>query len=127
MQIFVKNLVSSVTNEQLLEFFEQWGEIDNARVIVSRDTGASRGFGFVSYFRARDARRAIQSANGCRFHDAVLFISETMSRETQSQILKSKRIRRREKAAYWGDGHYENFYWRRATRSRRGTTKTGLR
>ena len=62
MKIFAGNLAYSLTDEEMHEFFSQFGEVVSARVIKDRDTGRSRGFGFVE-FTSEEAMQAAIEAN----------------------------------------------------------------
>ncbi|MGF1467613.1 MAG: RNA recognition motif domain-containing protein [Sandaracinaceae bacterium] len=63
-RLFVGGLSWNTTEEGLREAFEAFGEVTDAKGITDRDTGRSRGFGFVSFTRASDAERAIQEMDG---------------------------------------------------------------
>ena len=63
MNIFVAKLDYNTTSEDLQELFEQYGTIDSAKVIYDRDTGRSRGFGFVEMPEEAEALDAIQALN----------------------------------------------------------------
>lgn len=63
MNIYVGNLSYDTKNAELREAFAQYGEVDDARVVEDRDTGRSRGFGFVEMANAADAERAINALN----------------------------------------------------------------
>lgn len=62
-KLFVGNLPWSVDSAQLEDLFREYGEIESARVITDRDTGRSRGFGFVEIDVA-DVNTVIQALNG---------------------------------------------------------------
>ena len=62
--IYVGNLAFSTDSEALKTLFSQYGEVTSAQVISDRDTGRSRGFGFVEMASADDARKAIQETDG---------------------------------------------------------------
>jgi cold-inducible RNA-binding protein len=62
--IYVGNLTFSTTNGDLESLFAQHGEVTRAQVITDRDTGRSRGFGFVEMANADQAKAAIESLNG---------------------------------------------------------------
>ena len=55
MNIFVGNLSFRATNAELEELFAQYGDVDSAAIINDRDTGRSRGFGFVTFAEGEDA------------------------------------------------------------------------
>ena len=62
--IFVGNLTFSTTSADLETLFAQHGEVKKAQVIEDRDTGRSRGFGFVEMATSEEAKAAIDSLNG---------------------------------------------------------------
>lgn len=63
-KLFVGNLAWSVTSEELGEFFSQVGEVLSSNVITDRQTGRSRGFGFVEMATAELAEKAVEELNG---------------------------------------------------------------
>ena len=63
-KLFVRNLSWNITSEELKEVFAQFGEIEDAVVINDRETGRSRGFGFVTFTEEEAADKAIEVANG---------------------------------------------------------------
>lgn len=62
--LFVGNLPYSTTSSELEGLFAEYGEVDRAQVITDRDTGRSRGFGFVEMASAEAAEKAINSLDG---------------------------------------------------------------
>ena len=63
-KLFVGGLSWDTTDESLRAAFETLGPVSDAKVITDRDTGRSRGFGFVTYADAADGQRAIQELDG---------------------------------------------------------------
>ena len=61
--IYVGNLAYSMTEESLQELFEQHGEVSSVKIITDRETGRSKGFGFVEMPENADAENAIQQLN----------------------------------------------------------------
>ena len=64
MNIYVGNLAFSTNNADLEALFAEHGEVTRAQVITDRDTGRSRGFGFVEMASTDEANNAIRSLNG---------------------------------------------------------------
>lgn len=62
--LYVGNLTFSTTTADLETLFAQHGEVEKAQVITDRDTGRSRGFGFVEMATSEEAKAAIDSLNG---------------------------------------------------------------
>lgn len=75
-KIYVGNLGFSVTNDDLKVKFEQYGNVDSAKVITDRDTGRSKGFGFVEMSNAQEAASAITSLNGSDFQGRAMTVNE---------------------------------------------------
>ncbi|MGA7497565.1 MAG: RNA-binding protein [Isosphaeraceae bacterium] len=67
-RLYVGNLKYTVTSEQLEELFAQFGSVSSAEVLIDRDTGRSRGFGFVEMPNDDQAHAAIETLDG-RDHD----------------------------------------------------------
>lgn len=62
--LFVGNLTFATTSSELENLFAEYGEVSSAQVITDRDTGRSRGFGFVEMASSDAAEKAISSLNG---------------------------------------------------------------
>lgn len=77
-KLYVGNLEWSVTDEELLEYFKQYGEVISASVILVRDTGRSRGFGFVEMASKEDAENAIKTLDGTQFKNRPLIVREAI-------------------------------------------------
>ncbi len=80
MNIYVGNLPFSTTAADLEEAFGQYGQVDSAAVISDRETGRSRGFGFVEMGSDDEARRAIEELDGADFSGRDLRVNEARPR-----------------------------------------------
>ena len=80
MNIYVGNLPFSTTAADLEEAFAQYGAVDSAAVISDRETGRSRGFGFVEMGNDDEARRAIEELDGSDFDGRDLRVNEARPR-----------------------------------------------
>lgn len=83
MNIYVTNLTYTTTEEELSQLFEPYGIVESARIITERDTGRSRGFGFVEMPDATEARAAIAGLNGTALGGRALTVDEARPREGQ--------------------------------------------
>ncbi|MBD3798065.1 MAG: RNA-binding protein, partial [Campylobacterales bacterium] len=81
MQIYVGNLSYRTTEESLKNLFEQYGEVASAKIITDRETGRSKGFGFVTMNDGAAALEAIDSLNGKDFDGRTFRINEAKPRE----------------------------------------------
>ena len=80
MNIYVGNLPFSTTGADLEEAFGQYGQVDSAAVISDRETGRSRGFGFVEMGNDEEARRAIEELDGADLGGRDLRVNEARPR-----------------------------------------------
>ncbi|ABO51028.1 RNP-1-like RNA-binding protein [Desulforamulus reducens MI-1] len=78
--LYVGNLPWSTKAEDLASAFEQYGEVLSSRVITDRETGRSRGFGFVEV-NDTDADKMIAALNGTELGGRVITVNEAKSRE----------------------------------------------
>lgn len=79
--IYVGNLVWDATADDLIELFQQHGTVGHAQVITDRETGRSRGFGFVHMEDDGEAQKAIDALNGVEFKGRPLTVNEARPRE----------------------------------------------
>ncbi len=75
-KIFVGNLSFSSTESDVREMFEQFGTVDSVAILTDRETGRSRGFGFVEMGDNGEADRAIQGLNGKNLGGRPLNVNE---------------------------------------------------
>ena len=80
MNIYVGNLSSEVTEEDLQQAFEAFGKVASAKVIKDKFTGISRGFGFVEMHTKTEAMSAIESLNGTELKGQTLNVNEARPR-----------------------------------------------
>ena len=81
MNIYVGNLAFSLTEEQLREAFEAHGEVSSAKIISDRDTGRSKGFGFVEMPNDGEANAAIDDLNGKDLNGRPVRVNEARPRQ----------------------------------------------
>ena len=84
MNIYVANLPYSTGDDDLRSQFEAFGSVDSATVIKDRDTGRSRGFGFVEMSNDDEARAAIENLNGTDMGGRPLTVNEARPRGERS-------------------------------------------
>ena len=84
MNIYVSNLSFNVQDEDLREFFAPFGEVTSAKVINDRETGRSRGFGFVEMSDDTAAASAIQSLDGGTVDGRTIRVQEARPKESGS-------------------------------------------
>jgi RNA recognition motif-containing protein len=80
-KLYVGNLTYDVTNASLEEIFAGHGTVQSAQVITDRDTGRSKGFGFVEMGNDEEAQNAIKALNGQQVGGRALTVNEAKPRE----------------------------------------------
>lgn len=75
-KIYVGNLSYNVTDDSLMKQFEQYGNVDSAKVIMDRDTNRSKGFGFVEMSTDNEASSAISALDGSDLDGRPLKVTE---------------------------------------------------
>ena len=83
MNIFVARLNFRTESDVLREAFESYGLVDSAKVIFDRDTGRSRGFGFVEMPNDDEARAAIDALNDTELDGSTIVVKEAEPRRPQ--------------------------------------------
>ena len=81
MNIYVGNLAYGTTDDDLRDLFSGFGEVKSARVIMDRETGRSRGFGFVEMYDEGQGQQAIDATNGNEFMGRVLKVNVARPRQ----------------------------------------------
>jgi RNA recognition motif-containing protein len=85
MKLYVGNLAYSTTNEALKTMFAEFGDVESAQVVTDRDTGRSKGFGFVELANAQAAQAAIAALNGKDVGGRQLTVNEARPREDKGR------------------------------------------
>lgn len=80
MNIFVGKLPYSMRSEELEELFQEFGEVSSAKVLLDRETGRSRGFGFVEMPDDDHANAAIEGLNGTNVDGQTIVVNEARPR-----------------------------------------------
>ena len=100
MNIYVGNLSYQMTDDELKAAFQAHGEVDSARIITDRDTGRSKGFGFVEMPDNDQALAAIEALNGSNLSDRAITVNEARPKPQRSSEHRS--------GGYGGGGHGGN-------------------
>lgn len=83
MNLYISNLSYNISDEDLRLLFADYGEITSAKVIMDRETGRSRGFGFVELSDDELAKKAIEELNQASYDGKVINITEARPRENR--------------------------------------------
>ena len=81
MNIYVSNLSFNVQDEDLREFFAPYGEVTSAKIITDRETGRSRGFGFVEMSDDAASRKAVAELDGATVEGRTIKVMEAKPKE----------------------------------------------
>jgi RNA recognition motif-containing protein len=82
MRLYVGGLPYQTTENDLISLFEQAGNVTSATVINDRDTGRSKGFGFVDMSTPEEGQRAIEQLNGTLIDNRNITVNEAKERQT---------------------------------------------
>jgi len=82
--IFVGNLDFNTTEDELRQLFEVHGQVDRVSIMTDRETGRSRGFGFVEMASAEDGEKAIAALNGSKVGGRTLNVNEARPKPERS-------------------------------------------
>jgi RNA recognition motif-containing protein len=88
--IFVGNLAYSATDHDLRQLFEPYGVVDKISVIIDRDTGRSKGFGFVEMPDSNAAKTAIAKLQGTELAGRALTVNEAKPREPRRESRQAR-------------------------------------
>ena len=80
MNIYVGNLPYNMAEEELKAEFEAYGQVTSAKIVIDRETGRSRGFGFVEMENDEDGRKAIEGLGGKPVGGRPLTVNEARPR-----------------------------------------------
>ena len=81
MNLFVAGLPFSAGDQELRELFEEYGEVSSAKVILDRETGKSRGFGFVDMPGKEDSEKALKALDGSDYEGRTLAVKVAEERK----------------------------------------------
>ena len=81
-KLFVGGLSWGTDDNGLRAAFEDFGEVVDAKVVTDRETGRSRGFGFVTFASADQAREAIEGMNNAELDGRTLTVNEALDRKS---------------------------------------------
>jgi len=80
MNIFISNLTYAITDGDLQDLFEEYGQVSSAKIITDRETRKSRGFGFVEMPDAEAGRKAIEELDRAEYDGRVINVKEAEAR-----------------------------------------------
>jgi RNA recognition motif-containing protein len=85
MNIFVAGLSYQISEADLKELFEEYGAVSSAKIIIDRDSGRSKGFGFVEMDDEAEGQRAIEELNDAEYDGRTLAVSVARPRTERPQ------------------------------------------
>ncbi|TMI89875.1 MAG: RNA-binding protein [Bacteroidetes bacterium] len=85
MNMYVSNLSFHTTDENLRELFGKYGTVSSAKVITDRESGRSRGFGFVEMAEDKEAKEAIQGLNNKEIEGRAISVSVAKEKKADNK------------------------------------------
>jgi RNA recognition motif-containing protein len=110
MNLFVAKLNSESTSEDLQRLFAHYGQVSSVRVILDKETGHSKGYGFVEMPNDHEAKEALKELNETEFQESIIVVKESQPRENQSGFRGQSNFghRRENRTGYSaGQGNYK--------------------
>jgi RNA recognition motif-containing protein len=93
MRLYVGGLPYQTSENDLISLFEQIGQVTSATVIMDRETGRSKGFGFVDMSNAEDGQRAITQLNGTLLGERTITVNEARERQASGNTQRRSSYR----------------------------------
>lgn len=106
MNIFIAGLSYKVNDADLSNLFEEYGTITTAKVIVDRESGRSKGYGFVEMEDEEAANKAIAELNGAEYDGRTISVSEAKPRQERPR----REFNNNRGGGYGGGGYNRNRY-----------------
>jgi cold-inducible RNA-binding protein len=106
LKLYVGSLPYEATSEDLAELFGQVGQVVSATVITDRETGRSKGFGFVEMSNDQEAQNAIAQLNGSNYGNRTIVVNEARERREQPYNRGGSRGRERRSNSGYRDNRY---------------------
>ncbi len=106
-RLYVGNLSFNANTDSVREAFSQFGEITDVHVVSDRETGQSRGFGFVTLGTSEAAQKAIREMNGALLDGRALKVNEAEER-------LNRRRQRRRRRRWWRRSRWRPRRWRQS-------------
>jgi len=103
-RIYVGSLPYETTSQDLIDLFGQVGQVVSATVITDRDSGRSKGFGFVEMSNDEEARNAIDQLNGAHLGERSIVVNEARERQQGG----SRGFQNRDRRSGGRDGGYRD-------------------
>jgi len=92
--IFVGNLSFNTSEDELRQIFEAYGQVERVSILTDRETGRSRGFGFVEMTNPEEGEKAITGLNGSQFGGRTINVNEARPKAERPGGGRSERGRR---------------------------------
>jgi RNA recognition motif-containing protein len=89
-RLYVGNLPYQITSQELQDFFMSAGQVTDVAIVMDRETGRSKGFGFVEFATEEDAARAQSMFNGAQFRSRTLKVDLAKPRENKPRDNKPR-------------------------------------
>jgi RNA recognition motif-containing protein len=111
-RLFVGSLPYETTDQELQDIFAGVGAVESVKVIIDRDTGRSKGFGFVEMVTEKDAQLAIEKLNGYKIGERSIVVNEARPMEERgnpTQGFRPNRFSGGPRRDFHGAGHQKRW------------------
>lgn len=107
MNIYVGSLHFKMSEAELREVFEEYGEVSSAKIIMDKYSGKSKGFGFVEMPNEAEAKKAIEELNGAQIGGRNIIVNESIERTERRSNFNRGGDDRRSGGSNYGNRRYE--------------------
>lgn len=76
MKLLIRNLSSSTTEDELVDLFEGYGKVQSCTLVMDKETGLSKGFGFIEMPKPGEAKAAMKNLNGILVDDSIIRVKK---------------------------------------------------
>lgn len=76
MKLLIRNLASTTTEDELVDLFEGYGMVQSCTLVMDKETGISKGFGFIEMPRPGEAKAAMKNLNGMLVDDSIIRVKK---------------------------------------------------
>ena len=94
MNIFILSLPYSIKESELKGFFEEYGEVESAKIITDKFSGRSKGFGFVEMLDDEAAKKAIEGLNGAEVDGRTIVVNQAHDKSDDNRSSNYENRRR---------------------------------
>ena len=91
MKLLVRNLATATTEDKLLNLFKEYGNVQSCNLVLDKETGKSKGFGFIELPKPGEAKAAIKQLNGYKLAGNLIRVKKAETKKQTTEEITSKK------------------------------------